>query len=112
MRKNKEVQESSASSDKETRGEEVVILTRTDKFGNTRPVNMSEIPEPQRGRKKREKVRSFFIARTFCIKRISLHKARVKTAIRPIRILRIMFFTRENITNQHEKEDSTNESRG
>ncbi|XP_028519021.1 CWF19-like protein 2 [Exaiptasia diaphana] len=56
MRADKEAQESSTSNSKEPKEEEVVVLTRTDKFGNTRPVSMNEVQEPKRGRRKREKV--------------------------------------------------------
>ncbi|XP_031549332.1 CWF19-like protein 2 isoform X2 [Actinia tenebrosa] len=57
MRKDKEAQEASGSMDKERREEEVVVLTRTDKFGNTRPVNISESPESHQRRRKKEKVK-------------------------------------------------------
>lgn len=57
MRKDKEAQESSGSIDKQSREEEVVVLTRTDKFGNTRPVNISETAESNHSRRKKEKVR-------------------------------------------------------
>jgi len=56
MRADKEAQESSTSTTNEPKEQEVVLLTRTDKFGNTRPVALNEIQEPKRGRRKREKV--------------------------------------------------------
>lgn len=61
MRADKEAQESSTAITIESREQEVVLLTRTDKFGNTRPVTMNEVQEPKRGRRKREKVRGLTI---------------------------------------------------
>ena len=60
MRKHKEIQETQGVEQKdEERVEEEVVLTRRDRAGNIRPVEITTRPEPSGGRRKRKKVFSF-----------------------------------------------------
>ncbi|EDO47106.1 predicted protein [Nematostella vectensis] len=56
MRQDKQAQDANPATRAGPREEEVVVLTRTDKSGNTRPVQMNEAAEPKGGRRKKKKV--------------------------------------------------------
>ena len=57
MRKQKEIQEAQGRDNSSTaRKKEEVLLTRTDRAGNVRPVESALPREPRGGRRKRQKV--------------------------------------------------------
>lgn len=57
MRKHKEIQEAEGKNNSSAaRKEEEVLLTRTDRAGNVRPVESAVPREPRGGRRKRQKV--------------------------------------------------------